>query len=232
MDRLDNKNDIKEKMSDEQDCNYGFLIRPKHPPIEKGINEHSLVSESLYQWAEDLISHVGGAGRITDIKLSNANRKNIESLLDSDPEAPVLFYGHGDEDNHLLLGFNGSAVLDTNNNTLLRNRKVLIVACCSEYFANDCIKKGVLYYIGYHGQPYIPMSSDSLFVQDCFKRPNNNTAQSVLSSGSILRKIEEKMRELYDELIAQLFDNPETEYLALFLNSNLQKLTIKYGTCV
>lgn len=200
-----------------------ILIRPKYYPdsnndeAEEAVKEK--VAETLYQWAEELFSHINEE-QIINVECNNANKKKVEGILKKYPKIPVLFYGHGTV--YTLEGYyDDETILDTDNNILLKDRKILAVACYSlSSFAKDCVNKGALCYIGYNNEPRIPMVDDKI-IQKSFREPNNYGALKLLENDHKAERICNDMTIKYDEEIDKLLTlGNEYQIFTLFLINN------------
>lgn len=86
-------------------------------------------TEYTYLWSSRLISEVSKyLESYVDLESEKAVRENVENALKSDPNADLVFYGHGDE-RGLVAQDGSSYVIDDSNLHLLRNRVVYTVAC-------------------------------------------------------------------------------------------------------
>lgn len=200
-----------------------ILIRPKYFPnsnndkIEEA--EKEKVAEVLHQWAEELFSHINKE-QIINVECDNANKKNVEGILEKHPKIPVLFYGHGTV--YTLEGYYyDETILDTYNNNLLKDRKILAVACHSlSSFAKDCVNKGALCYIGYNNKPCIPWV-DNEIIQKSFREPNNHGALKLLENYHSPEDICNDMAIKYEEEIDKLLTlGNEYRIFTLYLINN------------
>lgn len=206
----------------------GILIRPKYFPkdMSKEELEKTKVAEKLHQWAEELFLHIDKV-QIIDIQNDNANRKTVEETLNKNTEIPILFYGHGLESGYSLLGYYGENILDNDNNFLLKDRKLLAIACYSStHFAKDSINKGCLGYIGYKHKLGVPLV-DMEFIQESYRIPNNAGALQLLKKWNI-KEIYNCMRNVYEtefDKLLNLANNDENyRFFALGLLANLMAL--------
>ena len=197
-----------------------ILIRPKYSPINTSEKELEMakVAEKLHQWAEELFGYTDKV-HIIDIQNENANRKIVEEILRENPKIPVLFYGHGLENGYSLLGHYGENILDRDNNSLLKERSVLAIACYSLiHFAKDCINKGVSGYIGYKDRFFVPPDDiplvDMEIIQKSYRIPNNTGALQSLNNWNI--------KEIYD-CMCNAYESEFNELLNLALNDESYK---------
>jgi len=122
------------------------LIRTRHPRQNPGKPD---ATEYSYEWAGIVKQQFEINGwQVIDLAIDNAITSQVESVLQDAKNEVVIFYGHGFPD--CMIGQNLEAVIDLNNMSLLKNKKVYVMAC---WTTKELGKKaeGIVYcYLGYN----------------------------------------------------------------------------------
>lgn len=122
------------------------LIRPGVP------ND---ATEYTYRWASEVLYEFLRQSRsVEDLGKHLAKRHEVEICLEDVMRkfAIVLFYGHGSNSGDSLIGQDQNALIDLENNHMLKNKICYIIACHSaRVLGPDSISstKGAITYIGF-----------------------------------------------------------------------------------
>jgi hypothetical protein len=122
------------------------LIRTRHPrqkPTEPDATEYS------YEWAGILKQQFETSGwQVIDLAIDNAITSQVESVLQDAKNEVVIFYGHGFPS--CMIGQNLEAVINLNNMSLLKNKKVYVMACWTTQELGKKAESVVYCYLGYN----------------------------------------------------------------------------------
>lgn len=102
-------------------------------------------------WCETLIDYADTKPDVVFFALreKDAIRQKVEDYLNLHPDAIFCFFNHGNEDS--LLGNDAKPAIDLNNNSLLKNREVMTMACLSSKMlgADSYLRYGTIYFGSY-----------------------------------------------------------------------------------
>jgi Peptidase family C25 len=165
---------------------------------------YDTVSRVLHSWADEVRSVIeaNGSHIYVDLSGSEVTRTNVEAKIEQSVDY-LIFYGHGTKD--ALLGAEvgspqASAVLDTSNGRLLKNKVLYVVGChSSATLGPRAVKQGAVASIGYRHKFYLIFGAPP---EEWFKRAANAAMLDLLDESQpnrSFRKAFTHAKEIYKD---------------------------------
>ncbi|MFQ5863726.1 MAG: hypothetical protein ACE5IW_00695 [bacterium] len=167
------------------------LIRPRLKTTKNDATKFT------YIWASKVLKKFLDADVyiVFDLKHKEAMRKKVEGVLHKivSQVGVVVFYGHGGDSGTSLFGSDGKALIDLQNNQLLKNKICYMIACFSAHIlGKDSIsaEKKAFSYIGFQDRfVFIP------FLEKSFGRCANAGIIKMITDGCTTGDAERTIRK-------------------------------------
>ena len=150
-----------------------------------------------YRWAEVVKQSFEANGwRVTDIAADSAVRMYVESLLQTSEIAIFLFYGHGKPDR--MIGQDGSTLIDLLNLSLLKDRRVYVVACGTAKVLGSEAEEIARFYLGYEDEVMIWLDPP---YTECLEHCVNKGILAMLTSNCTIERARQHIINEYNHWI-------------------------------
>lgn len=152
------------------DKKTAILIRTRHPLPDP--------TEYSYQWAEILKQQFETRDwQVIDLAIDKAIRSQVESVLQNAKNYVVIFYGHGSPSS--MIGQNVESVINLNNISVLKDKKVYMMACSTAQKLGKEAEKIARCYLGYDKEVFVWFD-----YADCFGECVNQGIVEMLKNSS------------------------------------------------
>jgi len=160
-----------------------FLIT--RPNYDQGTNY-------LFLWTKSILGFSKKRGWVVlNLSDKKANRKSFLSYIKKQNPKFIFFNGHGSATT--INGHNGEMLVETGKDKIILKGKIIYARCCeaAKVFGRQCIKEGVLAFIGYKEKYLLGYSKRKVLkplndeVAKLFMEPSNLIALSILKGNSV-----------------------------------------------
>lgn len=190
--------------------------------------DHDLLTYYLKIWSNELIEEAEKKGfSLFDLKGKRANRKEIESFLNSNKRWGFVFLnGHGNE--REITGFENEVIMSREDIRYAKNIRVIYARSCrvGVWLGRSLVESGLKSFIGYDFDFVVFLTKGVKPLHDkaagLFIKPSNLIVSSLLKGNSVF-EADKKSKKLMRKNIKKLLSskNNKDEVMARYLYSNL-----------